>query len=76
MEPQPPSSRKAVYTTAAALLDLFGTFMVPATRPPTAPIFPLMIMIVAEIALIAIAIREWSVYLKAYIAFEIERRIR
>jgi hypothetical protein len=76
MESRSPSNRSAINITIAALLDLFGLFLMMACRPPTAPILLLIIMLTCEIGLIALAIHQWSIYLKAYIAFEVEMRIR
>ncbi len=75
MESQPPSSRAAISATIVALLDLFASFLMVAGRP-TSSVFPLIFFLMCEMALIAIAIHQWSIFLKKYIAYEVERGVR
>ncbi|MHC4744238.1 MAG: hypothetical protein ACYS8Z_20170 [Planctomycetota bacterium] len=73
VELEKPSTKNATLTTVAALLNLFGSFMMTASRPE---VWVLTLFLCAEICLIAGAIRAWGRYFKEYVGFEIERRLK
>ena len=72
MTEKPPSMFQPVMLTIVALLDLVAAFFMVASN---AKLSLLSGFLVAEIALIAIAIISWVKYSKTYVRYEIERKL-
>jgi uncharacterized membrane protein len=80
VELEKPSTKKAISTTEAALLDLFGLFLFTYIQPN---IWLFMLFLCGEMCLIVGAIRAWGKYFQErdryfqeYVGFEIERRLK
>ena len=73
VELEKPSNKIAIGITVAALLDLFGSFMMTASQTE---VWVLTLFLCAEICLIACAIRAWGVYFEKYVGFEVESRLK
>ena len=68
-----PSMEKAIGITIAALINLLASFTMTASQPEG---WLLPLFLCAAMCLIAVAIRAWGRYLKEYVGFEIERRLK
>lgn len=66
---KPLSISAPIKATALALIDFAACFFMVAS---SSPLFALIVMLLAEVALIALAVREWVVYFRAYVARQIE----
>ena len=73
VELEKPSKKNAIGITVAALLNLFGSFMMTASQTE---VWVLTLFLCAEICIIASAIRAWGRYFETYVGFEIERRLK
>lgn len=67
-----PDSRAAIWSTVGALAELFALFM---NLVGDSAEWVRAVLAVAAILLIANAVLQWALFVPAYVAFEIERRL-
>jgi len=73
---QTPSFVAPIKATALALIGFTGCFFTVASRSSSSPLLALIVTLLAEVAFIALAVREWVRYFRAYVTSQIDQRLK
>jgi hypothetical protein len=71
---KPLSIAAANKATALALVDFAACLFMVRGTSPSSPLLALIVMVLAEVLLIALAVREWVLYFRLYVDRQIEER--